>query len=803
MSHEQRIWLTVLATSLFSASIVLAEPAMVHLDDQINTAADEEIEEGSEEYDAAPDDAVSYQLTDWLQPLPVAPDITFTPGVASPTASAELAAALFGDDTISRSLLTDVRRARMRSPASNIVIGEEGKFRVATDAGSLLGRSRTVRGVTTQKRTPIVSDPRIRGDRVGRLIASGSYWFPARQDLDTMLNKIDARLISDMIVIKGPYSVRYGPGFDFVDFQLLETPRFDGYEMHGSSSYEFLTNGSQWYGRSMVMAGDIDYGYRVSYGHRKGSDYRAGNGMRLPTSYESRDLDVALGYEVSEDSQVEFNYLRLDQTGVEFPGLVFDINALVTDGFSAKYSAQNLPHADLLTVEGWYNATRFYGDTFGAGKNRQIPPLAGSLAPFGIPIDGQAITEVDAYSAGTRLAASWGDVDSEQLTIGADFTYLGQALDDIEDPTNAGGLIGNFPIPRSHSSDVGVFIDHGLQASSDLRVNMGGRVDFVNTDSRDSARYFFDYNFLGAMNYAEIKQAGLDQSFTLGAAYVTADYQINPGWMLSSGLGYGQRAPTMTEMYANSSFIGSLQPGLTAIEGDPELKSEKRTQVDLGLRGDLGHTRLTANGFYAWIDDAIVYESWLGPNSFIPSQQFQLVVLGNTERASLSGFELSGEHDLLTYLTGFGSLNYVEGRDHARNRPTRLGQIRRNAVGLPSDPRSVVNNDDEPLPGIAPMEAVVGLRLRQPGDDPRWGSELEVRIVDNQDRVASSLSEFATSGFTICNVRGFWRPRENLTLISGVENIGDKFYREHLDYRSGLGVFQPGVNFYMSSEFIY
>ena len=55
--------------------------------------------------------------------------------------------------------------------------------------------------------------------RAARLLASGSYWAPARQDLDTMLSKIDSRIISDMIVIKGPYSARYGPGFDFVDFQ--------------------------------------------------------------------------------------------------------------------------------------------------------------------------------------------------------------------------------------------------------------------------------------------------------------------------------------------------------------------------------------------------------------------------------------------------------------------------------------------------------------------------------------------------------------------------------------------------------
>lgn len=815
LSTFASLWLATLTVALFAAPATNAdEPATVFVDDaesgaetEAANAADETAESDDDADDESADEA-AYHLAHWLQE-PVVPDITFSPTVTAPVAATELTAALFGDDAVARSLLSDARRARATSPSSNIVIGQEGKFRIATDAGNLLGKSRNGRGIALQKRTPIVSDPRIRGDRVGRLVASGSYWFPARQDLDTMLNKIDSRLIADMIVIKGPYSVRYGPGFDFVDFELLASPRFDGYNWAGSTSLEYLTNGAQWYGRQMVMAGDEDYGYRVSYGHRTGNDYRTGSGTTLPTSYNSRDLDVALGYDLADGSAIEFNYLRLDQTGVEFPGLVFDINALVTDGFTLRYAVEDLPHADLFTIEGWYNATRFYGDTLRPGKNRQIPSLGTQLAPFGFFVPGYARTDVDAYSAGTRLAASWGDLDTEQLTIGADFTRLGQQLNDIEDADSLGAFTGaaNFPIPRSHSSDIGIFTDVTTQATDHLRINMGGRVDFVDTDSRDTAPEFFDYGGTGATTYSQIKQAGLDQSFTLGAAHITAEYDINPCWTLTGGVGHGQRAPTMTELYAGSSFIGSLQPGLTTLEGDPELKSEKRTQIDLGLRGDLGETRLSANGFYAWMRDAIIYEHFdaLDP-FFIPSSAFQKVVFGNTDRATLAGFELYAERDLRPNLAGFASLTYVEGRDHTRNEPTRLGRLRRQNTFTPytgTENRSVANNDDEPLPGIAPMEAILGLRLHEPVVDPNWGLELEARIVDNQDRVASSLIELPTPGFTIWNLRGFWRPCDRLTLIGGVENFTDKFYREHLDYRSGLGVFQPGVNFYFSTELIY
>ena len=81
--------------------------------------------------------------------------------------------------------------------------------------------------------------------------------------------------------------------------------------------------------------------------------------------------------------------------------------------------------------------------------------------------------------------------------------------------------------------------------------------------------------------------------------------------------------------------------------------------------------------------------------------------------------------------------------------------------------------------------------------------EIEARIVDNQDRVARTLFEFETGGFTVWNLRSYWQARDNLMLIAGVENFTDKFYREHLDFRSGRGVFRPGVNFYFSSELTY
>ena len=807
--------------------------AIRHIEDDFVLAVEDE-EAADENEDDAETSSVSWLLQPPIQPA--APEITEF-GLASPASPASISQSVFSSSSERRSLVTQSRRATPFGGGSELVFGAEGRFRVTTDGGNLLGKSLFAPSVKVQQRTPVVTDPRVRGARAGRLLASGSYWAPARQDLDTLMSKIDSRIIGDVVVVKGPYSVRYGPGTNFIDFRLLESPRYDGgSERHGMTSFEYKANGEQIYGRDMVWGGGENYGYRVGYGHRTGNDYRDGSGFRLPTSYNSRDFDVALGYDFSDLSHLEFNYLRQDQTGMEFPGLVFDINALMTDGFELRYALEDQPAFDLLTVEGWYNRTRFTGDTSRSGKTRQIPTVNFNeqlvSAPGVVPtMPGQfLLTNVDGMSAGYRAAMSWGDIEDEQLTIGTDMIRQGTQLNDIA-PAHTVTLppplpflppivvpvpTRNFPIPRSRSMDIGLFADHTKYLNDSLSVTVGSRVDMVSTDAEnmvtDLVRAAPGGGF-APTTISAIKQAGLNQHFTPWAVYATADYDVNTSWTITASAGHSVRPPDLTELYATGSFIGTIQPGLTFIEGDPEIDPERHTQIDLGTSVDLGSLRMNASGFFAWVNDYIVYDVidpkvGLPPvpgDPFVPGTDNLGLALGNTDLATLTGFEFMAEQDLRNWVTAFAVVSYLEGRDHTRNKPTRLGAvIRGNTPGLSAaSPRSfVAGTDDQPLPSIPPLEARLGFRFHDPDCD-HWGWEIEARVVNQQNRVASSLFEMPTPGFTAWNLRGYWRAFSDLTLIGGIENFTDNRYREHLDYRAGLGVFRPGINFYTAAELTY
>ena len=674
-----------------------------------------------------------------------------------------------------------LERAHVAWGVSDLVAGDEAIVRQSDDVGSLLFGAQSANGIATQQRNAVTYDVRIRGAGNSQNIGAGSYWNPGRPDLDTALNKIFAYNLEHLLVVKGPYAVRYGPGFNFVEMQLRQSPRNNVPGWNGTTSLNFDTNGDRWSARQSIWGGGQDWGAHVSYGHSAGSDYEDGAGFLIPNSYKSRDVYATIGRDLSKTQSLEVSYIRLDQTDVEFPGLVFDLNFLVTDAFEVEYHDKDPAVADRFDAEFWYNRTRFEGDTLRPSKNRQIPSLRTLLfSPDGV--SGFATTDVDGSSVGYRLGWSW-DVACAQFTMGTDLIYLDQTLNDRE--PFLPDVEENFPVPHSNSADIGFFAEYSEQLSDDWSVNLGGRTDFIQTRSSD---------FVPGVPFplSELNFAGLDQSFTLWAAYATTEWEVDSHWTAHGGVGFSQRPPTLTELYAEQSFIGTLQRGLTYVDGDPLLDPERLKQIDVGLRWNYETFRGSVSAFHGWISDYITYDlNAPGVGGGFTSGVTYL----NTSLATLSGFEVDSIYDVDRSLSVFGKLQFVEGRDRGRDRGAPL---------LGGGPRSgLVGRTHEPLPGIAPLEARIGFRLHDPSPAQLWGTEVTARIVDKQDRIAASLEEVATPGFTVWDIRSYWKLTDNVLALSGVENLTDKFYQEHLDYRSGFGVFRRGVSYYAGIDVSY
>lgn len=782
------------------------------------------------------------------QPPPIAPQDLGAGGAAEPQLPTDLRGPTNVPQASGQGSNTAPRAADTPAGSTETSIsgggGAAGAAVNAQDASDLLTKSSNTTGIDIQRRNTIVADARIRGLRSTQYNAwaNNGLFIPSRLDLDSVISRFDPGTIRDVILIKGPYSALYGPGFAFLDIATLDSPRYDCREFHGRTGIGYSTNGQRWDGVQTLLVGDTDWGFRGTYNILQGNDYRAGDGTRVPSSYFANNVNFALGVDLSPVSSLEFKGLIVTQNDLEFPGLYFDIRTLSTQAYSARYTLVDQAAFDLLTVDFWYNATAATGDTQLRPKQAFVQALLS--ASFNEPTrQGQSIpgvtnTFTDASSTnfagrsiGYRIATSWGPKNAPLLTVGTDMNVFGTALDEYivfqqlsGVNINTGQLIppgGPFPIftqnqsiPPSNAVNPGLFAQGELQLTDALKVRAGGRYDYVHASSNPRLITGNIDLFGPPLNIVPIdvfdvdpiiyssnpNNAALSREFNLGSAFLTTEYAVTDKITGLAAVGYAMRAPTLTELYASGPFIGVLQQGTSRLIGDPNLRPEKLIQVDIGLRADFEMFQGGINGFYAWINDYITFDAnRLG-------EGLTQVVYTNTDRATLAGAELFGQFNATSWLTPFGTLSYVQGIDQTATDNRRAANLASSRRDAPLQGQRKAQT--EPLPQIPPLEARLGVRIHDPNIAPRWQIEMSARMVSAQNLVATSLGELPTNGFTVVDIRTFYQVTDNWLVTFGVENVGDRFYREHLDFISGnlLGVgplWRPGTNFYFGSQLTY
>ena len=241
--------------------------------------------------------------------------------------------------TLSSASLRELRRS---SPTSDVVGRGQVATTAPTDLGSLLQESDDVQTVNSQRRSHVAFDPHVRGYNFGQIYtqAAGEYFLPVRHDLDSMLSKIDPSLIQTVTVIPGPYGLRYGPGFSFIDVVTIDTPRSCCGIRYGTIASAFSARGN---------GGQI---YRPRYGHGR----RRRTTGSSPTSASSRApitrpataseflraittrtccCSSASTCRTAADRGLATTGSTLRDT--EYALQFFDVNSLQTDSFNLRY----------------------------------------------------------------------------------------------------------------------------------------------------------------------------------------------------------------------------------------------------------------------------------------------------------------------------------------------------------------------------------------------------------------------------------------------------------------------------------
>jgi outer membrane receptor protein involved in Fe transport len=334
-------------------------------------------------------------------------------------------------------------------------------------------------------------------------------------------------------------------------------------------------------------------------------------------------------------------------------------------------------------------------------------------------------------------------------------------------------------------TDPGLFTEVVLPSDSFYTTKFGGRVDIVTTDAQAWGDFPDGLRTGTAIGGAPANFPRKDSLYSL---YLTEDLQLTDEWTAQASVAHGQRTPSLTERYADGVFLAMMQSGFTRVIGRPDLPRERNFQADLSLKGDFDYWHVRATGFHAWVYDYVTYSSVAVSD---PTGAL-IVFANNTHLATLAGYELYGDLDLSPGISVFATAQWVRGRDQTL---------------------------DQPLPGIYPLSGRMGLRVVDPYEENRWGTEFGARMVDAQQqlgtiRVVGSNNlrtvETLTPGFTTLYVRGYYNVTPSFNIVAGVDNLLDRNYFEHLNLRlrpdgafPGVQVLSPGITPYFAVEWKY
>lgn len=652
----------------------------------------------------------------------------------------------------------------------------------------------TAPSVSVRRTSALNMDPRVRGYRSSQVNASanGMTQLKTRVDIDSLFSGIDPGIVDNLEVIDGPYTSLYGPGFSFLIADLFPVQRYETPELHGSTRFLHGTNGRSLYTRESLWGGGKDWGFYSSFGLRTGNDYQVGdnsNEFRVPASYHQWDAFLGLGVDLTCNSRLEFNYIRVEKNNVELPGVVYDLAQSKDEQFNIRYVMQeDREGPERFVMQYWYGRTPYHGDASATSKQITFyqPYITNVFRGFPAPFDvfnlNNTFAQGYSMNSGFRSLVTWGEKDEAQLTVGADWRRYEQFYSESHSsPFGTPTIIFGdnfFGIPKSSMDDYGLFTNFKLPIGERLEISVGGRVDQM--------RAFVGNDYINAGG--TIAGNGKPNE-TLGMAYTTAKLKLNDNVSLTSGVGYAMRMPTLAELYSDGPFVPLIRQGNAIIDGNSELTPERNLQFDLGLTGQWENLLLGVRAFHSNIDNYILFNfvqnagTPLADPAFV-SRAYQYT---NLERATLWGGDMFGDVRLMPWLSLNGSMAYVKGTNHSPQ------------VG-----------GAEGLPGIYPFNTTVGLKVHDSCiERDKWGMELLTRMVIGQGYVADSLFEDPTSGYTTLALRGYYKVNENLRLTSSIQNLTDRTYTEHgslvIVDPNGNRTFvkEPGINLLMGLELEY
>ncbi|GLR63336.1 TonB-dependent receptor domain-containing protein [Marinospirillum insulare] len=319
-----------------------------------------------------------------------------------------------------------------------------------------------------------------------------------------------------------------------------------------------------------------------------------------------------------------------------------------------------------------------------------------------------------------------------------------------------------FMWPDVTQRQIGAFAEVEHHLGANRRVSTGIRADYFESKADLANSKPADGMIPAAIYNTTYGITGdLDRDKWLTGAFMRFEQDLGKWQRAFVSVSRSQRMGDATEMYmARDNWVGN-----------PDLKPETSHQVDLGLMGKSKSIDYSAVVFSNQVTDYIYRDVNSGKSTY------------RNIKAALYGLELESTLRYAVNWETRGQLNLLRG-----------------------DNRS----DSGTLSQIAPYSGQVS----QHWINDQWEAAATFRFADESDRLNSDAKEQATAGYGLLDLSLAWKPIEEFTVSTGINNLLDKNYANFLN-RNAAGsdplnmgtsawkdtLTEPGRSFWVSGNY--
>lgn len=301
-------------------------------------------------------------------------------------------------------------------PQSNTIVDAGRMVTQPRDVGDLFD---AIPGFNLIKKGGYALDPIFRSFKYEQLnlIYDGgiqtTYACPGRMDPTT--THINPQDVEKIEVIRGPFSVRYGPTMGAIINVVTDKNQHQlGYG--GSVEGGFETNGNSKITKVQLYGASQRFDLGVSGGLKDFGSYRSGDGRIIPASFKTYDYNFKLGYKPTEDQRLQINWRQAINRDVLHAGLPMDTESDDSDFLSIDYNWKNIsPKLFRLNLKA-------YG-------TQVDHVMTNHLRPNFMMVD--AAASVSAQTFGGKAELSILPNQKTTVYMGTDYRYIGRSGDRV------------------------------------------------------------------------------------------------------------------------------------------------------------------------------------------------------------------------------------------------------------------------------------------------------------------------------------------------------------------------------------